>query len=181
MRFLLGGGGASEGRVPSKFFTNWEGQTWVILNRGRVTVFLARKKLLHVAPILYIQSTPDNSNLQGSAKGNQKKVRVIGSSSYREFKENSRNKGKQEDARRRLRGMCWCKNELPLCWMAMESWVVYATNVCRRDEDVLLRTNTLDDELHTRVPLLLKTKLTSILPPYMLRVWDSSLKFVFLY
>ena len=22
---------------------------------------------------------------------------------------------KQEDARRRLRGMCWCKKELPLC------------------------------------------------------------------
>ena len=28
---------------------------------------------------------------------------------------------KQEDARRRLRGMCWCKKELPVCWMAMES------------------------------------------------------------
>ena len=77
---------------------------------------------------------------------------------------------KQEDARRRLRGMCWCKKELPVCWMAMESWVVYATNVCRRDGDVLLRNNTLEDELYTRVPLLLKTKLTSILPPYMLGV-----------
>ena len=33
-----------------------------------------------------VQSTPDNSNLQG----NLKKVRVIGSSSYREFEENSR-------------------------------------------------------------------------------------------
>ena len=31
------------------------------------------------------------------------------------------------------------------------------TNVCRRDGDVLLRTNTLEDELHTRVPLLLRT------------------------
>ena len=40
---------------------------------------------------------------------------------------------------------------------------------------------TLEDELHTRVPLLLKTKLTSILPPYMLGVWGSSLKFAFLY
>ena len=60
----------------------------------------------------------------------------------------------QEDARRRLRGMCWCKKELLLCWMAIESWVVYATNVCRRDGDVLLRTNTLEDKLHTRVPLL---------------------------
>ena len=73
---------------------------------------------------------------------------------------------KQEDARRRLRGMCRFKKELRVCWMAMESCVVYATNVCRRDGDVLLRTNTLEDELHTRVPLLLKTKLTSILPPY---------------
>ena len=45
---------------------------------------------------------------------------------------------------------------------------VTTTNVCRRDGDVLF--NTLEDELHTRVPLLLKTKLTSILPPYMLGV-----------
>ena len=43
---------------------------------------------------------------------------------------------------------------------------MYATNVCRRDGDVLLRTNTLEDDLYTSVPLLLKTKLTSILPPY---------------
>ena len=62
-----------------------------------------------------------------------------------------------------------------------ESWVVCATNVCRRDWDVLLRTNTLEDKLHTRVPLLLKTKLTSVLPPYMLGVWGSSLKFAFFY
>ena len=54
-------------------------------------------------------------------------------------------------------------------------------NVCRRDGDVLLRTNTLEDKLHTRVPLLIKTKLTSILPPYMLGVWGRSLKFAFLY
>ena len=33
-----------------------------------------------------IQSTPDNSNLQGKSK----KVRVIGSSSYRELEENGR-------------------------------------------------------------------------------------------
>ena len=39
-----------------------------------------------------LQSTPDNSNLQGKWK----KVRVIGSSSYREFKENSREKGKKQ-------------------------------------------------------------------------------------
>ena len=56
---------------------------------------------------------------------------------------------------------------------------MYATNVCRRDGDVLLRTNTLEDELHTRVPLLLKTKLTSILPPYVFGVCGSSLKFAF--
>ena len=53
--------------------------------------------------------------------------------------------------------------------------------MCAGDGDVLLRTNTLEDELHPRVPLLLKTKLTSILPPYILGVWDSSLKFAFLY
>ena len=54
---------------------------------------------------------------------------------------------------------------------------VSTTNMSRRDGDVLVRTN----KLHTRVPLLLKTKLTSILPPYMLGVWGSSLKFAFLY
>ena len=53
---------------------------------------------------------------------------------------------------------------------------VSTTNVCRRDGDVLLGTNTLEDKW---VSLLLKTKLTSILPPYMLRVWGSSLKFAF--
>ena len=42
-----------------------------------------------------------------------------------------------------------------------------------------LGTTTLEDELHTGAPLLLKTKLTAILPPYMLRVWGNSLKFVF--
>ena len=36
---------------------------------------------------------------------------------------------------------------------------ISTTNVCRRDGDVLLRTNTLEDELHTMIPLLLKTKL----------------------
>ena len=54
---------------------------------------------------------------------------------------------------------------------------VSTTNVGRTDGDVLL--NTLEDKLHTRVPLLLKTKLTSILPPYMLTVGGSSLAFAF--
>ena len=39
-----------------------------------------------------IQSTPDNSNLQGKSK----KVRVIGSLSYREFEENSCEYGKKQ-------------------------------------------------------------------------------------
>ena len=43
----------------------------------------------------------------------------------------------------------------------------------------LLGTNTLEDHLHIGVPLPLKTNLTSILPPYMLRVWGSVLKFAF--
>ena len=51
----------------------------------------------------------------------------------------------------------------------LSSVVLSTTNVSRRDGDVLL--NILEDELNTRVPLLLKTKLTSILQPYMLRVW----------
>ena len=54
---------------------------------------------------------------------------------------------------------------------------VSTTNMCSRDGDVLL--NTLEDELHTRVPLLRKEKLTSILLPYMLRVWGSSLTITF--
>ena len=48
---------------------------------------------------------------------------------------------------------------------------VSSTNECRRDGDVLLGTNTLEDELQTGVPLLLKTKLTSILSLCMLKVW----------
>ena len=48
---------------------------------------------------------------------------------------------------------------------------VSTTNVRRRDRDVLL--NTFEDELHTRVPLLLEKKLPSILPPYMLKVRGS--------
>ena len=56
---------------------------------------------------------------------------------------------------------------------------VSTTNACRRDGDVLLGTNTLEDELHTGVRLPLKAKLTSILPPCMLGVWGSSLKFAF--
>ena len=56
---------------------------------------------------------------------------------------------------------------------------VSTTNVCRRDKDVLLGTNTLEDELHTGAPLLLKTKPSSILPTYMLGVWGSSLTFAF--
>ena len=54
---------------------------------------------------------------------------------------------------------------------------VSTTNMCSRDGDVLL--NTLEDELHTRVPLLRKEKLTLILLPYMLRVWGSSLTITF--
>ena len=66
------------------------------------------------------------------------------------------------------------KNYVEWHWK-VEKWI--NKNVCRRDGDVV--SNILEDELHTRVPLLLKTKLTSILPPYMLRVWGSSLEFPF--
>ena len=54
---------------------------------------------------------------------------------------------------------------------------VSTKNVCRRDGGVVL--NKLEDELHTRVPLLIETKLTSILPQYTLRVWGGSLTFAF--
>ena len=48
--------GASEGRVLSNFLQIGEGQTCFVLNQGRVTVLLAREKILHVASILYIQA-----------------------------------------------------------------------------------------------------------------------------
>ena len=66
------------------------------------------------------------------------------------------------------------------CTSVFVKSVICPCSVCKRDGDLLLRTTTLEDELHTRVPLLFKTKLTSILPPYMLRVWGSSVKFAFL-
>ena len=53
---------------------------------------------------------------------------------------------------------------------------VSTKNVCRRDGDVLLRTTTLKDELHTRVPLLVKTKRTSVVLPYTLRLMGSSVR-----
>ena len=58
VRFLLGGGGAGLRREGSLLncLQIGEGQTCFILNRGRVTVFLARNKLLHVASILYLQA-----------------------------------------------------------------------------------------------------------------------------
>ena len=46
----------------------------------------------HLHERLVVQSTPDNSNLQGKSK----KVRVIGSLSYREFEENGREYGKKQ-------------------------------------------------------------------------------------
>ena len=57
---VWGGGGGwagpSEGGSLVIFLQTGEGQTCFILNWGRVTVFLARKELLHVASILYIQA-----------------------------------------------------------------------------------------------------------------------------
>ena len=60
--FFIGGGGGwggpglRGGGSLENFLQIGEGQTCFILNRGRVTVFLARKKLPHVASILYIQA-----------------------------------------------------------------------------------------------------------------------------
>ena len=48
---------------------------------------------------------------------------------------------------------------------------VSTTNVCRRDGDVLLRTNTPEDELHN----------DSFATQNKTGVWGSSLKFAFLY
>ena len=49
------GPGLRRGGCLANFLQNGEGQTCSILNRARVTVFLARKELLHVSSILYIQ------------------------------------------------------------------------------------------------------------------------------
>ena len=58
-RYVFYWGGGPRLRRGGSLVHFWqigEGQTCFILNRGRVTVFLARKKLLHVASILYIQA-----------------------------------------------------------------------------------------------------------------------------
>ena len=51
--FFIGGGGGGPGLRRGGSSVNFlqigEGQTYFIRNRGRVTVFLARKKLLYVA------------------------------------------------------------------------------------------------------------------------------------
>ena len=52
-----------------------KGQNCFILNRGRVTVFLARKKLPHVASILYIQAKlPVKINLNHLQVSNGRKL-----------------------------------------------------------------------------------------------------------
>ena len=67
--FFIGGGGGPglrRGGSLVNFLQIGEGQTCTcfILIWGRVTVFLARKKLLHFASILYIQAKlPDKVNL----------------------------------------------------------------------------------------------------------------------
>ena len=52
----VGGPGLRRGGSLVHFLQIGEGQSCFILNRGRVAVFLARKKLLQVASILYIQA-----------------------------------------------------------------------------------------------------------------------------
>ena len=55
-KFLLGVGGGpglQRGGPLVNLLQIGEGQTCFILNWGRVTIFLATKKLLHVASILY--------------------------------------------------------------------------------------------------------------------------------
>ena len=56
--FFIGGGGLGLRRGGSLviLLQIGEGQTSFILNRGRVTVFSARKKLLHFASILYVRA-----------------------------------------------------------------------------------------------------------------------------
>ena len=66
------------------------------------------------------------------------------------------------------------KKELPVCSMAMESWVVYATNVCRGDGDVLLGTNTLEDELHTGGSFATQNQTCT---QYYHHIWSSSPNF----
>ena len=44
-----GGAGASEGRVTSKFFTNWGGSNLFYSQPGEGHSFYGKEKLLHVA------------------------------------------------------------------------------------------------------------------------------------
>ena len=61
-----------------------------LLVNDKITAWYQKKACPSMPPFVlavsFIQSTLDNSNLQGKSK----KVRVIGSSSYREFEENNR-------------------------------------------------------------------------------------------
>ena len=69
--FIAGGGGGLRraGSLVNK------GQNCFILNRGRVTVFLARKKLPHVASILYLQAKlPVKINLNYLQVSNGRKL-----------------------------------------------------------------------------------------------------------
>ena len=56
--FFIGGGwaGASEGRVISKFLSNWGGSNLFYSQPGEGHSFFGKKTLLHVASILYIQA-----------------------------------------------------------------------------------------------------------------------------
>ena len=47
--FVGGGAGASEGRVTSKFFTNWGGSNLFYSQPGEGHSFYGKEKLLHVA------------------------------------------------------------------------------------------------------------------------------------
>ena len=47
------GFGEESRRVISKYFTNWEGQTYFIRNRGRVAVFFDKEK---ITPCLLVDS-----------------------------------------------------------------------------------------------------------------------------
>lgn len=58
------------------------------------------------------------------------------SSLFSQSKETSISLSKQEDAWKRLRGMCWRKYEL--CWMALESSAVYQQQMCLQSQNLLL-------------------------------------------
>ena len=98
--FFIGGGegggwaGASEGRVLSNFFTNWEGSNLFYSQPEEGHGFFGKEKLLHVASILYIQTKlPVKINLNYLKVTKTLYIKKLSSPNHRRLKLTLRGKG----------------------------------------------------------------------------------------